>query len=107
MDTRQEILRDEEKIKRLLAETGETPTAAQRAWERLMDYYSTKDYMEGYTHAKIIEYIYQAKQYERETCECSARKKFVAPRTMYRYRKEYIKCFTRYYEQEEEKLKGK
>ena len=90
-----------------MAEPREERIAAERAWERFMDYYSTKDYMEGHTHVEIIEYIYHAKQYEREACECSARKTFVTDRTMYRYRKNYIKCFMRYYEQETEKLKGR
>ena len=106
MGTRQRIKKEEAWIRNLIQENGNQESAAIRAWERMMDYYLTKDFLDGHRHVEIITYIYQTKCYLNETLYCFSWKNFIAERTLYRYRKKYIRCFKRYYAQEKQKENG-
>ena len=103
METRQKIKKDEEWIRNLLRENETQESAAIRAWKRMMDYYLTKDFLEGHNHVSIIVYIYQSKRYLNETLYCFSWKNFIGERTLYRYRKKYILCFKHYYKEEIDK----
>ena len=97
MKTRQKIKQEEMRIRELLYENE---PAAIRAWKRMMDYFTTNDYLEGNNHIKIISYIYLTRHYLDETFYCCAWKNFIGERTLYRYRKKYVSCFTRFYKEE-------
>ena len=105
MGTRQKIKEEEEWIRSLINENEAQESAAIRAWKRMMDYYLTKDFLDGHHHVEIIIYIYQTKHYLNETFYCFAWKNFIGERTLYRYRKKYILCFKRYYTEEKQKEK--
>ena len=104
MGIRQKIKEDETWIRNLINKDRES--AAVRAWNRMMDYYLTKDFLDGHHHVDIIIYIYQARHYLNETVYCFSWKNFIGERTLYRYRKKYILCFKRYYTEEKQKEKG-
>ena len=72
MGTRQKIKKEEEWIRGLINENGEQESAAVRAWKRMMDYYLTKDFLEGHHHVELIIYIYKTKRYLQETVYCFA-----------------------------------
>ena len=103
METRQKIKEEEAWIRSLINQNEDEKSAAIRAWERMKDYYLTKDYLDGHHHVEIIDYIYKSQRYLMETVYCFAWKNFVGERTLYRYRKKYIRCFKRYYKQEQQK----
>ena len=105
MDTRQKIKEEEAWIRTLIHENGPQKSIATRAWNRMIDYFTTNDFLDGYHHFEIITYIYETKHYLNETVYCFAWKNCIGERTLYRYRKKYILCFKRYYE-EEKKLQG-
>ena len=98
MSTRQDIIADEECIRELLL--YEKEYAAIRAFEKMRDYFVTNDYLEGYHHCEIIEYIYLTKHYQEETLCRIALENHVGERTLYRYRKKYIICFQFHYKEE-------
>lgn len=104
METRQKIKEEEEWIRNLINAGQES--AAVRAWKRMMDYYLTKDFLDGHHHVDIIIYIYQRKRYLNETLYCLSWKNYIGERTLYRYRKKYILCFKWYYAEEKQKEKG-
>ena len=104
MGIRQKIKEEEAWIRSLINKDQES--AAVRAWNRMMDYYLTKDFLDGHHHVDIIIYIYQAQHYLNETVYCFSWKNFIGERTLYRYRKKYILCFKRYYTEEKQKEKG-
>lgn len=85
----------------LLKESEKQDCAVVRAWKRLMDYFSTKDYLEGSVHIQIIHYIYLNNRHMKETFFSVAWKNYVGERTLYRYRKKYIECFKKYYMEEQ------
>ena len=103
METRQKIKEEEAWIRNLINENRSSESAAIRAWNRMIDYFSTNDFLDGYNHVEIITYIYKTKHYANETVYCLAWKNYIGERTLYRYRKKYILCFKRYYEEEQEK----
>ena len=103
MGTRQKIKKEEAWIRALIEKNQSQESAAVRAWERMMDYYLTKDFLEGHHHVELIIYIYKTKRYLQETVYCFAWKNCIAERTLYRYRKKYILCFKRYYMEEKQK----
>lgn len=100
METRQKIKEEEAWIRKLINENSSQKDAAIRAWNRMMDYFTTNDFLDGHNHAEIINYIYQTNHYLNETLYCFAWKNYIGERTLYRYRKKYILCFKRYYEEE-------
>ena len=99
MSTRQDIIADEEWIRKLLL-YDEKELAAIRAWERMRDYFTTNDYLEGYHHSEIIDYIYLTKHYQEETLCRIASENNGGERTLYRYRKKYVVCFKFHYAKE-------
>ena len=103
MGTRQKIKEEEEWIRSLINKNGLQEAAAIRAWNRMIDYFLTNDFLEGNHHVAIITYIYQTTHYLNETFYCFAWKNFIGERTLYRYRKKYICCFKHYYSEEQEK----
>ena len=105
METRQKIKEEEDWIRSLLKESVAQESAASRAWNRMIDYYLTNDFLDGNNHAEIIVYIYLTNHYLNETVYCVSWKNYVGERTLYRYRKKYILCFKRYYEEEKKKDK--
>ncbi len=100
METRQKIKEEEAWIRKLINENSSQKDVAIRAWNRMMDYFITNDFLDGHNHAQIISYIYQTNRYLNETVYCFAWKNHIGERTLYRYRKKYILCFKRYYEEE-------
>ena len=106
MGTRQKIKKEEAWIRALIEKNQSQESAAVRAWNRMMDYYLMKDFLDGHHHVDIILYIYQTKHYLNQTFYCCAWRNFVGERTLYRYRKKYILCFKQYYTQEQEKEIG-
>ena len=105
MGTRQDIKEDENWIRKLIKADKTDKSAASRAWNRMIDYYGMKDFLEGNHHLEIIIYIYKTNHYKNETLYRSSSNNYVCERTLYRYRKKYILCFKRYYEEEKEKDK--
>lgn len=103
MGTRQKIKKEEAWIRTLIAKNENQESAAVRAWNRMIDYYVMKDFLDGHNHVEIIFYIYQKKHYLNQTLYCCAWKNCVGERTLYRYRKKYILCFKRCYTQEKQK----
>ena len=103
METRQKIKEEEAWIRNLIEENGNEDSAAVRAWKRMMDYYLTKDFLDGHHHVELIICIYKTKRYLKETVYCFAWKNCIGERTLYRYRKKYILCFKRYYTEEKQK----
>ena len=101
MIIRQKIREDENRIKAMLMKNKARDCAVWRAWDRLMDYFSTKDYLEGSNHVQIIKYIYLRKHYLKESFFSVAWKNYIGERTLYRYRKKYIECFAKYYMEEQ------
>lgn len=99
METRQNIKEEEAWIRSLIKDLSKQ-TPAVRAWNRMMDYFLTNDYLDGNHHVQTIVYIYQTNCYRNETIYCFAWKNYIGERTLYRYRKKYILCFKRYYEEE-------
>ena len=107
MGTRQKIKEEEAWIRNLINENEVQDSAAVRAWKRMMDYYLTKDFLDGHHHVEIIIYIYKTKRHLKETVYCFAWKNCIGERTLYRYRKKYILCFKRYYTEEKQKDNGR
>ena len=105
METRQNIKKEEAWIRSLIEKKGLRESAAIRAWNRMMDYFLTNDFLEGSNHVAIITYIYLTTHYVNETFYCFAWKNFIGERTLYRYRKKYIFCFKYYYNEEQAKQK--
>lgn len=103
METRQKIREEEAWIRKLISKNRTEKSAANRAWDRMLDYFVTNDFLDGHHHVEIIVYIYQTNRYLNETVYCFAWKHFIGERTLYRYRKKYIRCFKRYYEEEKKK----
>ena len=106
MEPRHKIKEDEAWIRNLISDTESS--AALRAWNRMMDYYGMKDFLEQANHVKVIVYIYLRNKHLNETLYCVSWKNYIGERTLYHYRKKYVLCFKRYYqlEQEQEKEKG-
>ena len=100
MEIRQKIKAEEAWIRKLLRESKSQSSPAYRAWDRLLNYYIMYDFLEGHNHVALITYIYQSKHALHETIYCFAWKHYIGERTLYRYRKKYILCFKRYYEEE-------
>lgn len=103
MGTRQKIKKEEEWIRELIKEDGNREPAALRAWNRMIDYFLTNDFLEGNNHVEIITYIYTTRNHLKETLYCFAWKNYIGERTLYRYRKKYVLCFKRYYIEETQK----
>ncbi len=99
METRQKIKEEEAWIRSLIKDASQQ-TPAVRAWNRMIDYFLTNDFLDGNHHVQTITYIYQTSNYLNETIYCFAWKNYIGERTLYRYRKKYILCFKRYYEEE-------
>lgn len=95
-------LKKEEAWIRDIVLAAEEP-AAMRAWLRMLDYFSTKDYLEGYQHMRTIREIYLTAKYKWKTCAGMAAEANTVERTFYRYRELYINCFLWYYTDEKKK----
>ena len=100
MKIRQKIKQEEDWIRNLIHQDGDQDSAAIRAWRRTLDYFLTNDFLDGHNHVEIIVYIYTTKRYLSESIYCFAWKNYIGERTLYRYRKKYIRCFKHYYEEE-------
>ncbi len=105
MENRQKIKAEETWIRNLINESKMHNSPAYRAWNRMLDYFLMNDFLDGHDHVAIIRYIYRTKRALHETVYCFAWKHFIAERTLYRYRKKYIRCFKRFYAEELEKEK--
>ena len=105
METRQKIKEEEAWIRKLINENSSQKDVAIRAWNRMLDYFLTNDFLDGHNHMEIINYIYKNRRALHETFYCIAWKNYMAERTLFRYRKKYVRCFKRYYAEEQEKEK--
>ena len=96
MEQRRNLKREEEKIISLL--TADVVDArAVESWAKVLDYFRTKDALEGSHHLSIISSVYSASNRNRETLQSVATKNHVGERTFYRYREKYIECFYYFY----------
>jgi len=98
MSKRRTIKQKEALIRRLLQESDDSP--AQRAWNRLTDFYATIDELESSNHCTILRYLYRRTSSAKETVVCIALKHNISESTLYRCRQKYINCFFMYYQKE-------
>ena len=97
---RRKIKKTEEEIRHLLRAEGESASAAKRALDKLLEFYSTIDKLETASHTKLIRYLYCRPVNKQETLIHVAWKNALSESTLYRYRQKYIHCFFIYYQQE-------
>ena len=96
MKQRRNLKQEETKIIALLC--GEnSSTIVLAAWEKTLEYFHTKDALEGSHHVSMMLSIYKEGNRNHETLLSIATKNHVGERTFYRYREKYIDCFYYFY----------
>lgn len=96
MKQRRNLKQEETKIIALLCQEN-CSTHVSAAWEKTMEYFQTKDVLEGSHHVSIMQSIYKEGDRNYETLQSVATKNHIGERTFYRYREKYIDCFYYFY----------
>ena len=68
--------------------------ATERAFEKMLEYFSIYDQLEQTSHHLIIVEIYRNR---RQSLISLSLKSFISDRTLIRYRKKYLECFSLFY----------
>ena len=92
MKERRNLKQEESKIIELLSGENVSEDIAI-AWGKTVEYFRTKDALEGSSHISMIQIIYKEGIRNHETLQSVAIKNHVGERTFYRYREKYIDCF--------------
>lgn len=100
MSNDRSIKKKEERIREMIILYEDEDTPARRAWKKMLEYFALNDRLEATNHIELIEYIYNPRRYVRQTLFCVAWNNYIGERTLYRYRKKYIKCFDLCYRNE-------
>ena len=78
--------------KEIIALLNAPNDAFLHVWARFLDYYTTKDALEHSCHLAVIHAVYakeQPRALKHVALSCDLH---VSERTLYRYRKEYLRC---------------
>lgn len=96
METRQKLKSIEKDIIVRLQEEDDLP--ARKVFKRLVEFYELYDIKYGSNHLAIIHAIYVSKDYENKTVVWVAIQNSVSESTLCRYRRDYVRSFTKLYE---------
>ncbi len=100
MKTLPTIKKTENMIISILFSTDRPDSAVLSAFQKMLEFFSAYDFLHHINHLSIIHSIYHNHSYASKTIIHLSLKDNISDRTIYRYRKMYIRCFAYYYQKE-------